>query len=93
MASIKETKGQGLMNIVLTSSEFPELSVSGKKGQKVNLKKELNKKINLNNLSIEKISNTKYRLLAGPFQNFNALKTSYISLNNLGFEDLNIYRK
>jgi len=30
-------------------------------------------------------------LLVGPFNNFNALKTIYISLNNLGFEDLNIY--
>ena len=38
------------------------------------------------------ISNNKYRLLAGPFKNFNTLKTSYISLNNLGFENLNIYK-
>ena len=58
-----------------------------------NLKKELIKKINLDNISIEKINNNKYRLLAGPFKNFNALKTTYISLNNLGFEQLNIYRK
>jgi len=59
----------------------------------LNLKKELSKKISLNNISIKKISNTKYRLLAGPFENFNALKTTYISLNNLGFEDLNIYNE
>jgi len=60
------------------------------KDSALNLKKELSKKISLNNISIKKISNTKYRLLAGPFENFNALKTTYISLNNLGFEDLNI---
>ena len=57
-----------------------------------NLKKELIKKTNMNNISVKKINNKKYRLLVGPFKNFNALKTAYISLNNLGFEDLNIYR-
>ena len=63
------------------------------KDSAISLKKELSKKISLNNISIKKISNTKYRLLAGPFENFNALKTTYISLNNLGFEDLNIYNE
>ena len=58
-----------------------------------NLKDELNKKTKLNNISVKKINNKKYRLLAGPFENFNALKTTYISLNNLGFENLNIYRE
>ena len=62
------------------------------KDSALNLKKELSKKIQLNNISIKKINDTKYRLLAGPFENFNALKTTYISLNNLGFEDLNIYK-
>ena len=58
----------------------------------VSLKKDLSKKITLDNIYIRKINNTKYRLLIGPFENFNALKTSYISLNNLGFEHLNIYK-
>ena len=58
-----------------------------------NLMKDLIKKSNLNNLFVKKISDNKYRLLAGPFKNFNALKTTYISLNNLGFEDLNIYKE
>ena len=58
-----------------------------------NLKKELSKNISSNKISVKKINNTKYRLLAGPFENFNALKTTYISLNNLGFEDLNIYNE
>ena len=56
-----------------------------------NLKNDLIKKTKMNNISVKKINNNKYRLLAGPFKNFNALKTTYISLNNLGFEDLNIY--
>ena len=59
----------------------------------VSLKKDLSKKITLDNIYIRKINNTKYRLLVGPFENFNALKTTYISLNNLGFESLNIYNE
>ena len=53
--------------------------------------KELLKKTKMSNISIKKINNKKYRLLVGPFKNFSALKTTYISLNNLGFENLNIY--
>jgi len=58
-----------------------------------NLMAELVQKININMISVKKININKYRLLVGPFENFNALKTTYISLNNLGFEDLNIYRE
>ena len=58
----------------------------------INLQKELIKK-KLNNISVIKINNNKYRLLVGPFKNFNALKNTYISLNNLGFESLNVYRE
>ena len=58
----------------------------------INLRNELLKKTKLNNILIKKINDNKYRLLAGPFKNFNALKTTYISLNNSGFEDLNIYK-
>ena len=56
-----------------------------------NLKVELVKKTKMNNISIEKINNKKYRLFVRPFKNFNALKTTYFSLNNLGFEIPNIY--
>ena len=58
-----------------------------------NLLKELLKKTKMNNFSVKKINDKKYRLFAGPFKNFNALKTTYISLNKLGFESLNVYRK
>ena len=57
-----------------------------------NLKEELMKKTQINNFSVKKINDTKYRLSVGPFKNFNALKSIYISLNNLGFEGINIYR-
>ena len=56
------------------------------------LRDELIKKTKMDNISIKKINNKKYRLFVGPFKNFNALKTSYISLNNLGFEIPNIYK-
>ena len=46
----------------------------------------------MDNISVKKINNNQYRLFVGPFKNFNALKTTYISLNNLGFDDLNIYK-
>ena len=59
----------------------------------IELKKNLLNKTNLTNISVKKINNNKYRLLAGPFENFNALKSTYISLNNLGFEGLNIFRE
>ena len=59
----------------------------------INLKNELVKKIYISNISVKKINDKKYRLLVGPFKNFNALKTTYISLNNLGFESLNIFRE
>jgi len=57
------------------------------------LKEELIKKTKIDNISVKKINNNKYRLLVGPFENFNTLKTAYISLNNLGFEDLNVYKE
>ena len=56
----------------------------------LNLRNDLAKKTKIGNISIKKINNQKYRLLVGPFKNFSALKTSYISLNNLGFDTLNV---
>ena len=56
------------------------------------LKNELYKKIKSDKLYLKKITNNNYRLGIGPFKNFNALKETYISLNNLGFEKLDVYR-
>ena len=74
-------------NYILVISDFYYMDSA------VSLKNLLTKKNNLKHISVKKITDNKYRLLAGPFKNFNALKTTYISLNNLGFEDLNIYTK
>ncbi len=93
------------MNEITTSETSLEKSTSDKKNyilvisdfyyidSAMNLKNSLIKKTYLKNISIKRIADNKYRLLAGPFKNFNALKKTYISLNNLGFEDLNIYTK
>ena len=80
-------KKEKLSNFILVISDFYFLDSAN------NLKKELLEKTKMNNISVKKINNKKYRLLVGPFKNFNALKTTYISLNNLGFENLNIYRE
>ena len=58
-----------------------------------NLKLELQKETKINNLLVKKIKDNQFRLLVGPFKNFNTLKSAYISLNNLGFEGLNIYQE
>ena len=57
------------------------------------LQKNLISKTKSNNFFVKKINANKYRLLIGPFKSFNALKSSYISLNNLGFEGLNVYKE
>ena len=58
-----------------------------------NLRTELENKNKIKGISIKKINNNKYRLFIGPFENFNALKNTYISLNNLGFDALNVYNE
>ena len=74
-------------NFILAISDFYYLSTAN------DLKDKLSKETKTNNFYIEKINDNKYRLSAGPFKNFYSLKSTYISLNNLGFEDLNIYRE
>ncbi len=58
-----------------------------------NLKAELLKKVETDKFFISKINKNSYRLALGPFKNFKALKSSYISLNNLGFDNLDIYKE
>jgi len=83
----KVEKSEVKKNFILVISDFYYVDTAN------NLKKDLLKKININNISVKKINNKKYRLLVGPFENFNALKNTYISLNKLGFAGLNIYKE
>ena len=85
--SINDSKPENNKNFFLILSDFYYQESA------INLKKELVSKTNLKNLSIKKINSKKYRLYAGPFKNFNSLKSSYISLNKIGFEDLYIIKE
>ena len=83
----KKKEKKVLKNYIIVVSDFYYLD-SAKK-----LKVELISKTKNQNFYIKTINNKKYRLSAGPFKNFNTLKSTYISLNNLGFEELNIYKE
>ena len=74
-------------NFVIFISDFYYINSAN------NLKNELSKQTQIDTLVVKKINNNKYRLLAGPFKNFDSLKSTYISLNNQGFDELNIYRE
>ena len=80
-------KSSKASNFILVISDFYYEDTAN------DLMKELVKKTKINNISVKKINNKKYRLFVGPFKNFNALKATYISLNKLGFESLDIYKE
>ena len=54
------------------------------------VKNRFEKKINLENIKIKKISKNKFKVYFGPYASFNSMKETYFSLNELGFEDLDI---
>ena len=83
-SEIKEESKTKENHFVIIVSDFYYLSSAN------NLKKHLKKETQINKFLIKKIAENKYRLSIGPFRNFNALKSSYISLNKLGFNELDI---
>ena len=54
------------------------------------VKNRFEKKVNLENIKIKKISKNKFKVYFGPYASFNSMKETYFSLNELGFEDLDI---
>ena len=54
------------------------------------VKNRFEKKINLENIKIKKISKNKFKVYFGPYASFNSMKETYFSLNELGFENLDI---
>ena len=48
---------------------------------------------NLKNIKIEKISEKKFKVYSGPYNTFNSMKDTYLILNELGFEGLNIINR
>jgi len=53
-------------------------------------KNRFKKEANLENIKIKKISKNKFKVYSGPHAYFNSVKDAYFSLNELGFENLNI---
>ena len=54
------------------------------------VKKRFKKEANLINIKIKKISKDKFKVYSGPYSSFDSMKETYISLNKLGFENLDI---
>ena len=54
--------------------------------------KRIKKETSLNNLKIIKLSQTKYRVLIGPFNDIKSLKDSFEKMNSFNFENLEILK-
>ena len=54
------------------------------------VKNRFEKKVNLENIKIKKISKNKFKVYFGPYASFNFMKETYLSLNELGFENLDV---
>ena len=84
---VVENSSKKSSNFIIFISDFYYLDSASK------LKTHLIKESKIENISIKKINDNKYRLSVGPFKNFSSLKSTYISLNNLGFDELDIHRE
>ena len=45
---------------------------------------------NLVDIKIKKISKNRFKVYSGPYASFNSMKETYLSLDKLGFENLNV---
>jgi hypothetical protein len=54
------------------------------------VKNRFEKEANLTNIKIKKISKNKFKVYSGPYVSFASMKKTYLSLNKLGFENLDI---
>ena len=54
--------------------------------------KRIKSETNINNLTIIKLSSTKYRVLIGPFNDIKTLKDSFEKMNFFNFENLEIIK-
>ena len=52
--------------------------------------KRIKEESSIENLNISKLSETKYRVLIGPFNDIKTLKKSFEKMNTLNFENLEI---
>ena len=52
----------------------------------------IKKETKINNISISRLSNTKYRVLIGPFNDIKSLKDAFEKMNYFNFENLIILK-
>lgn len=91
------------ININDMSTSTPEIKVKKKKPSYIieiaefyflksaeTVKNRFEREANLENIKIKKISKTRFKVYSGPHVSFNSAKDTYFSLNELGFENLNI---
>ena len=57
------------------------------------LKKRLKLEFNIKNVSIKKISDNKYRVFKGPYNNLESMKKEFNNIKNLNFENIEILKK
>ena len=57
-----------------------------------NMIKRINDETNLKDPVIEKLSNTKYRVLLGPFNDIKKIEESFNEMKSLNFENLEILK-
>ena len=54
------------------------------------VKNKFEKEANLENIKIKKISENKFKVYSGPYDSLASMKETYFSLDELGFENLDI---
>jgi len=91
------------ININDLSTFTPEIKVKKKKPSYIidiaefyflksakTVKNRFEKEANMENIKIKKISKTRFKVYSGPHVSLNSVQDTYFSLNELGFENLNI---
>ena len=56
----------------------------------LSVKNRFKKDEKLVNIKLDKISQNKFKVYAGPYNSFKSMKDTYLSLVKLGFENLNV---
>ena len=57
------------------------------------MKSRISAEAGIDKISIEKLSNTKFRVFVGPYTNLNSLKKSFNAINVLEFDSIEIIKK
>ena len=58
----------------------------------MNLKQRVNNEFKVNEVKINKLSKTKFRVYLGPYDNLNSLKNAFNKISVLNFENIEIIK-